>query len=82
MCFRHEIHTSTCRSLFKWRGAYAFSDKSAASVSSAIFQKLICEIGGLHRQLHSDQATEFMKQVMKELCKIVGVERSTTKGCD
>ncbi|KAK6058746.1 hypothetical protein COOONC_03676, partial [Cooperia oncophora] len=64
-----EIHSG-------WLGAYPLRDKGAASVAQVIFQRWVCEGGRWPRQLHTDQGTEFVNEVISELTKISGIEHT------
>ncbi|EYC34832.1 hypothetical protein Y032_1367g3848, partial [Ancylostoma ceylanicum] len=64
----------------KWLGAYAIGDKSAATVATTLFQRWICENARWPRQLHSDQGSEFVNNIMEELAKVAGITLTTTKG--
>ncbi|RCN38569.1 integrase core domain protein [Ancylostoma caninum] len=64
----------------KWLEAYAIKDKSAKTVAEALFQKWVCEGGRWPRQIHTDQGTEFVNELIGELSKIAGINHTVTKG--
>ncbi|XGW28157.1 hypothetical protein V3C99_008173, partial [Haemonchus contortus] len=64
----------------KWLGAYSMKDKTATSVAEVIFQRWICEGGRWPKQLHTDQGTEFVNEMLDELAKISGIKHTVTKG--
>ncbi|KAL6735557.1 hypothetical protein Aduo_005986 [Ancylostoma duodenale] len=64
----------------KWLGTYAIKDKSAKTIAEVLFQKWICEGGRWPRQIHTDQGTEFVNELIEELTKIAGIKHTMTKG--
>ncbi|KAL6738274.1 hypothetical protein Aduo_011837 [Ancylostoma duodenale] len=64
----------------KWLGAYAIKDKSAATVATTLFHRWICENARWPRQLHTDQGTEFVNNVIEELANVAGIKVTSTKG--
>jgi len=63
--------------LTKWVEARALPDKSAASVAGFIYEDIICRHGA-PKELLSDQGTEFLNQLVQEICRTFEVKRRVT----
>ena len=63
----------------KWSEAYALPDAEASTCIRAIYDNF-CARFGLPRQLHSDLGANFESKLFKELCLLVGTDKSHTSG--
>ena len=61
----------------KWMEAIPVPDQKATTVARAILEHFIYKFG-VPLSLHSDQGTNFESAVWKELCKMLGVEKTRT----
>jgi len=59
----------------KWVEAYPLPDQEAHTCMTALFNGFFARFG-LPRQLHSDQGRNFESSLVKELCEIVGVNKT------
>lgn len=60
--------------LTKYLVCVPLKDKSAKSVADAIFRKFFL-IYGPFKSMRSDRGTEYVNEVIKELCKMIGAEQ-------
>ena len=63
----------------KWADAYPIPDHTAPTVATVLVEKFFTLFGVPHT-IHSDQGTEFMSNLMTEIWKLLGVERTRTSG--
>jgi len=61
----------------RWRDALPLSDGTAESVARALDDRVFSYFG-LPERIHTDQGSQFEGNLMKELCKIWGVNKSRT----
>ena len=61
----------------KWATAFALPDAEASTCMRAMYNGFFA-IFGLPRQLHSDRGKNFEGKLFHELCKLAGVEKSST----
>ena len=61
----------------KWTKAYPLKDAEASTCMEALYNNFFARMG-LARQLHSDRGTNFESQLVAELCKLTGVNKSRT----
>ena len=59
----------------KWPEFVALPDSTAPVIAQAIFDNWICRYGVMER-LHSDGANNVNGEVMKQICKLLGVDKS------
>ncbi|EYC39508.1 hypothetical protein Y032_0653g1175 [Ancylostoma ceylanicum] len=64
----------------KFAGAYPIPDKKARTVAQVFFERWVCDGCRWPKAIHSDQGPEFINSVLSEICDIVGIEQSVTKG--
>jgi transposase InsO family protein len=64
-------------SLTKWVEIFALPDKSAESVAECLFDEILMRHGS-PEVLISDQGTEFVNKIVKQLMKLLKVRRVTT----
>ena len=62
----------------KWTEAFALRDHKAITVAEVLVTEFFLRYG-VPRFLHSDQAPEFMSEVMRELCTLLEIQR--TRSC-
>jgi len=61
----------------RWADALAIPDASAPTVARVLDQNVFCYFG-LPEQLHSDQGAQFQSQLLSDLCRLWGVNKSQT----
>ena len=61
----------------RWPELVALKDASASSVSRALFERVVAR-HGVPIRITSDQGPQFTGQVMKELCRIMGIRKLQT----
>ena len=66
-----------CDYFTKWVEAFALADHKAATVADVLVTEVFLRFG-VPRYLHSDQAPEFMGELMTELCKLLEIQRTRT----
>lgn len=67
-----EIYAGRSGLLLKTAGAYPLENKSAALVATILFQRWICENRRSSRQVHSDQGSGYVNQVVGEVERWLG----------
>ena len=61
----------------KWIDAIPIRDQKANTVAKKFVERIVT-IFGTPMQLHSDQGTNFESEVFREMCKILGIEKTRT----
>ena len=61
----------------KWTESYALADQTATTIAEKIVSEFVSRFG-VPRQIHSDQGTNFESNVMAEICKLLGIEKTRT----
>ena len=61
----------------RWLELFALPDKAAMTVAKKMHEEIFTRYGACER-LHSDQGSEFVNRVMKDLCDYWGIVRTTT----
>ena len=61
----------------KWMEAYAVPDERAETVAEKLVVEFLCRFG-VPRQIHSDQGRNFESDVFKEVCRLMGVDKTRT----
>ena len=61
----------------KWMEAYPIPNQTAVMVAEKFFNEFVCHFG-VPSLLHSDQGSNFEAQVFKEMCNILGIEKTRT----
>ena len=61
----------------KYAQAYATTNQSAQTTANVFFNQFVVHYG-FPRRIHSDQGRQFEGQLIKELCKIAGIDKSRT----
>lgn len=61
----------------KYMNLYALPDQTATTVAKCLFEDYICR-HGVPRSLHTDQGRQFDSDLIKELCRFLGVRKTRT----
>ena len=61
----------------KWTECFALQNQEATTVADKLVNEFISRFG-IPRQLHSDQGTNFKSNVMKEICRLFGIDETRT----
>jgi transposase InsO family protein len=61
----------------KWPEAYAVPDQEAKTVATVLVREFICRFG-TPLELHSDQGRNFESELIKEICEILGINKTRT----
>ena len=61
----------------KYAQAYSTTNQSAQTTANVFFNQFVVHYG-FPRRIHSDQGRQFEGQLLKELCKIAGIDKSRT----
>ena len=61
----------------KWMEAYPIPDQTAQTVAEKFVNEFTCRFG-VPTVLHSDQGRNFESQVFKEMCDILGIDKTRT----
>ena len=61
----------------KWTDSYALPDQTATTIAEKVVSEFVSRFG-VPRQIHSDQGTNFESNVMAEICKLLGIEKTRT----
>ena len=61
----------------RWQDALALPDATAPVVAHALDERVFCYLG-LPEQIHSDQGAQFESQLLSELCRLWGVDKTRT----
>lgn len=61
----------------KWIAALPLRNQEATTVANKLVEKFV-SIFGVPKQIHSDQGTNFQSKVFREVCEILGSEKTRT----
>ena len=61
----------------KWIEAIALPNQEAETVARAFVEEFICRFG-VPKELHTDQGRNFEANLMKEVCRLLGVKKTRT----
>ena len=61
----------------RWVEAYPIRDQTAETIAKVLASEWVTRFGCMS-ELHSDNGTNFVSEIMQSLCKLLGIERSTT----
>ena len=61
----------------KWTECYAIPNQEAVTVANKLVNEFISRFG-VPRQLHTDQGTNFESGIMKEICRILDIDKTRT----
>jgi len=77
---RGNVYIVTCCDVFtKWTEAIAVPNKEATTVARVLVEQVFCRLG-TPLTLLSDQGGEVDGTVMREICKLLGIEKLRTTG--
>ena len=65
--------------LTKWEEAFAGGDQSAETITKLLVEQVICHHGA-PQHLLSDRGSNFMSELMSEVCHLMGIKRVNTAG--
>lgn len=65
----------------KWAEAQPIPNKEAGTIAQVTVEKWILRFGCMER-LHSDMGRELCNETLNEICRILGMNKSTTRGYD
>ena len=66
-----------CDYFTKWVEAYAIPDQEAYTVAERFVNDFVCRYG-VPRQLHTDQGSNFQSNLFKEMCDLLGIDKTRT----
>ena len=66
-----------CDYFTKWLDAIAVPNQEAATIADKFVKEFVCKFG-VPLQLHSDQGANFESLLFKEVCKLLGIEKTRT----
>lgn len=66
-----------CDYFSKWTEAFALQDHQATTVADVLVTEIFMRLG-VPRIIHSDQAPEFMSELMEELFRLLEIQRTRT----
>ena len=61
----------------KWIEAYPLPNQEAETVAKVFVEEFVCRYG-VPKELHSDQGRNFESVLMKEVCKLLGINKTRT----
>ena len=61
----------------KWIEAYPIQNQEASTVAQKLLDQLFCRFS-LPERLHSDQGRQFEAEIIKQLCKLLQIEKTRT----
>lgn len=61
----------------RWMEAYAIPDQKATTVATEFVNQFVCRFG-VPSVLHSDQGRNFESAVFREMCSVLGIEKTRT----
>lgn len=70
------VLTITC-CFTKWTESYPLKNITAEAVASTFVKEFICRYG-LVKEIHSDQGRQFESQLFKEMCDLLGIDKTRT----
>ena len=64
----------------KWIEAYAIPNQEAITIAQKLLDEMFCRFS-LPEKLHSDQGRQFESEIVKQLCRLLKIEKSITTPC-
>ena len=61
----------------KWMEAYAIPNQEASTIAQKLLNEMFCRFS-LPEKLHSDQGRQFESEIIKQLCRLLKIEKSRT----
>ena len=61
----------------KWIEAYAIPNQEAITIAQKLLDEMFCRFS-LPEKLHSDQGRQFESEIVKQLCRLLKIEKSRT----
>ncbi|PIK51181.1 Retrovirus-related Pol polyprotein from transposon [Apostichopus japonicus] len=74
---KQQIHHGGCRLLHQWVEAFPLKDQSAETVADTLVTDFVSRFG-VPKQIHTDQGRNFESNLFKELCQLLGVDKTRT----
>lgn len=65
--------------LTKWAEAFAVSDQTAETIARLLIENIVCR-HGVPEELLSDRGPNFLSELVREVCKLLGVKKINTSG--
>ena len=66
-----------CDYFTKWAEAWALPNHTAQTVAETVVKEFVCKFG-CAKQIHTDQGTEFNSHLFREMCALLGMEKTRT----
>jgi transposase InsO family protein len=66
-----------CDYFTKWVEAFPMPDQEAKTVADKFVKEFVCRYG-VPRKLFTDQGSNFQSRLFKEVCELLGIEKSRT----
>lgn len=66
-------------SLTKWVEAFSTSDQQATTIAELMIEHIVSR-HGVPKELLSDRETNFLSDIMMELCLLLGIKKINTSG--
>ena len=61
----------------RWMEAFSIPNQEASTVANVLVDDVFMRYA-IPKQLHSDQGPQFESQLMSEVCKLLGIQKSRT----
>ena len=61
----------------KWVEAFALPNQEAETIAKVFVEEFVCRFG-VPKELHTDQGRNFESNLMKEICKLLGIKKTRT----
>ena len=74
-CFKHVLVVTD--SFMKYSWAFPTRNQQASTVAKLLFEKILVDFR-FPQRLHSDQRCDFESRIIKDLCKVAGIEKPRT----
>lgn len=65
--------------LTKWSEAFSIPDQKAETIARLFVEKTVCR-HGIPEKLLSDRRTNFLSNLIQEVCQVLGVKKVNTSG--
>ena len=64
----------------KWVEAYAVPDQQTQTVARLLVENIVCR-HGVPQELLSDRGSNYLSELMLEVCSVLGIKKLNTSGC-